>query len=127
MCLSVTCLYLSHYTFFFFKPKTSYEMRISDWSSDVCSSDLLDVAVLHGDLDAETAELAFRLHLHVAEILRVQVARMRVERREHPVDRRFDELLVGDRLDVVGPDPLEHVAEQEIGRASCRERVCQYV
>src|SRR3546814_9109654 len=25
---------------FFFKPKTSYEMRISDWSSDVCSSDL---------------------------------------------------------------------------------------
>src|SRR3546814_2161248 len=31
--------------FFFFKQKTSYEMRISDWSSDVCSSDLkaLDV------------------------------------------------------------------------------------
>src|SRR3546814_13939344 len=27
--------------FFFFKQKTSYEMRISDWSSDVCSSDLL--------------------------------------------------------------------------------------
>src|SRR3546814_8015647 len=29
------CLY-----FFFFKQKTAYEMRISDWSSDVCSSDL---------------------------------------------------------------------------------------
>src|SRR3546814_10151839 len=28
------------YTFFFFKQKTAYEMRISDWSSDVCSSDL---------------------------------------------------------------------------------------
>src|SRR3546814_5861755 len=28
------------YYFFFFKQKTSYEMRISDWSSDVCSSDL---------------------------------------------------------------------------------------
>src|SRR3546814_2046738 len=27
--------------FFFFKKKTAYEMRISDWSSDVCSSDLL--------------------------------------------------------------------------------------
>src|SRR3546814_8726012 len=26
--------------FFFFKPSTAYEMRISDWSSDVCSSDL---------------------------------------------------------------------------------------
>src|SRR3546814_1332686 len=29
--------------FFFFKQKTAYEMRISDWSSDVCSSDLLTV------------------------------------------------------------------------------------
>src|SRR3546814_3161343 len=28
------------YAFFFFKQKTAYEMRISDWSSDVCSSDL---------------------------------------------------------------------------------------
>src|SRR3546814_3212659 len=31
--------------FFFFKQKTAYEMRISDWSSDVCSSDL-DVAII---------------------------------------------------------------------------------
>src|SRR3546814_20945752 len=31
--------------FFFFKQKTAYEMRISDWSSDVCSSDLLRLAV----------------------------------------------------------------------------------
>src|SRR3546814_21107628 len=29
------------YVFFFFKQMTAYEMRISDWSSDVCSSDLL--------------------------------------------------------------------------------------
>src|SRR3546814_9059637 len=29
-----------YYFFFFFKQKTAYEMRISDWSSDVCSSDL---------------------------------------------------------------------------------------
>src|SRR3546814_1504104 len=29
-------------SFFFFKQKTAYEMRISDWSSDVCSSDLID-------------------------------------------------------------------------------------
>src|SRR3546814_2627847 len=34
--------------FFFFKQKTSYEMRISDWSSDVCSSDLQEQQV--GDL-----------------------------------------------------------------------------
>src|SRR3546814_3051064 len=31
--------------FFFFKQKTAYEMRISDWSSDVCSSDLIHVVV----------------------------------------------------------------------------------
>src|SRR3546814_7397956 len=36
MFLSVTF----YCTFFFFKQKTAYEMRISDWSSDVCSSDL---------------------------------------------------------------------------------------
>src|SRR3546814_3198765 len=32
--------------FFFFKQKTAYEMRISDWSSDVCSSDLVKLEVL---------------------------------------------------------------------------------
>src|SRR3546814_4980573 len=31
--------------FFVFKQKTAYEMRISDWSSDVCSSDLPDIAI----------------------------------------------------------------------------------
>src|SRR3546814_4485088 len=36
--LEVFCLYDC---FFFFKQKTAYEMRISDWSSDVCSSDLV--------------------------------------------------------------------------------------
>src|SRR3546814_10251778 len=30
---------------FFFKQKTAYEMRISDWSSDVCSSDLRDIDI----------------------------------------------------------------------------------
>src|SRR3546814_2038365 len=48
---------LSH-IFFFFKKKTAYEMRISDWSSDVCSSDLRQQAVAdelqqHGDAPAD--------------------------------------------------------------------------
>src|SRR3546814_5688314 len=43
--LSLFLLYVvwsvfSFFLFFFFKQKTAYEMRISDWSSDVCSSDL---------------------------------------------------------------------------------------
>src|SRR3546814_1875103 len=40
--MSMTCCCVSvFYVVFFFKQKTAYEMRISDWSSDVCSSDLL--------------------------------------------------------------------------------------
>src|SRR3546814_16745094 len=39
--------------FFFFKQKTAYEMRISDWSSDVCSSDL--PAVRAGSVGDDTA------------------------------------------------------------------------
>src|SRR3546814_14994667 len=41
--MSVVCKCFFFGMFFFFKQKTAYEMRISDWSSDVCSSDL------HGD------------------------------------------------------------------------------
>src|SRR3546814_1899927 len=46
------CLY-----FFFFKEKTAYEVRISDWSSDVCSSDLSKAAIVHltSDLAAQWA------------------------------------------------------------------------
>src|SRR3546814_9781678 len=44
LCLFQLCIctfgYCEVIIFFFFKQKTAYEMRISDWSSDVCSSDL---------------------------------------------------------------------------------------
>src|SRR3546814_16285877 len=46
-------MYLCLIFFFFFKQKTAYEMRISDWSSDVCSSDLVlgvEAGVLAGDV-----------------------------------------------------------------------------
>src|SRR3546814_8117453 len=50
MCSVCSCVFLIvALCFFFFKQKTAYEMRISDWSSDVCSSDLLDA------LDADAA------------------------------------------------------------------------
>src|SRR3546814_4322842 len=53
MCVrGVWCVYCSVVCFFFFKQKTAYEMRISDWSSDVCSSDLLRIAREDDDLDA---------------------------------------------------------------------------
>src|SRR3546814_4924888 len=44
--------------FFFFKQKTAYEMRISDWSSDVCSSDLTEIPA-----DLAEREAADRFHM----------------------------------------------------------------
>src|SRR3546814_20451931 len=40
-------VYYLYCVFFFFKQKTAYEMRISDWSSDVCSSDLQPPQLAH--------------------------------------------------------------------------------
>src|SRR3546814_20670848 len=40
------------FIFLFFKQKTAYELRISDWSSDVCSSDLLEVRLEDSDIAA---------------------------------------------------------------------------
>src|SRR3546814_9165517 len=54
--------------FFFFKQKTEYEMRISDWSSDVCSSDLVDRGlngIVHGVVNNRLLD-AFRIHARLA-------------------------------------------------------------
>src|SRR3546814_4983722 len=97
-------MYMCVVCFFFFKQKTAYEMRISDWSSDVCSSDLLRrhprLQVSLGSTD-RTIDL---IREGVDCVVRVGALR--------------DSSLVA--------RPLGHVA-LEIGRASCRERVCQYV
>src|SRR3546814_5041458 len=42
--VSCVCIFV-----FFFKQKTAYEMRISDWSSDVCSSDLKEIRIQSTD------------------------------------------------------------------------------
>src|SRR3546814_5542007 len=58
------------YFFFFFKQKTAYEMRISDWSSDVCSSDLGQDGDLGVDVDAGGVAGLVRAilrHAHVAD------------------------------------------------------------
>src|SRR3546814_5406022 len=58
-----------YFFFFFFKQKTAYEMRISDWSSDVCSSDLLHRPDLRGESAAGSAGDDNRgyQHAHFAE------------------------------------------------------------
>src|SRR3546814_8693153 len=48
--------------FFFFKQKTAYEMRMSDWSSDVCSSDLV------ADLQRQRQQIGCLLVEHVGRI-----------------------------------------------------------
>src|SRR3546814_16914272 len=69
---------LSVYFLFFFKQKTAYEMRISDWSSDVCSSDL---AALRRVSQADgVAELMGHYFLKQQRRLAVELAMPRIER-----------------------------------------------
>src|SRR3546814_3851518 len=49
---------------FFFKQKTAYEMRISDWSSDVCSSDLIHRPVNKSSSPLETAPAIMNASAH---------------------------------------------------------------
>src|SRR3546814_6615291 len=63
-CMSVVVIYGVFCCFFFFKQKTAYEMRISDWSSDVCSSDLPFTDIIRkriGRDESEERTLGFSL------------------------------------------------------------------
>src|SRR3546814_9779819 len=100
--------------FFFFKQKTAYEMRISDWSSDVCSSDLLTVTLLDGLVLARSA---FHHSMNYRSVM-VHGRGVALPPDEKPA-----------ALDLFTERVKTGRARQarEIGRASCRERVCQYV
>src|SRR3546814_9430429 len=95
--------------FFFFKQKTAYEMRISDWSSDVCSSDLIAL-LTRRPRNADVVALSYcrLLVLSAADFRRLLDADPELRRSIDRVARR-------------------RLGQAEIGRASCRERVCQYV
>src|SRR3546814_15639051 len=116
--------------FFFFKQKTAYEMRISDWSSDVCSSDLgRDVEhLVRKRADGAAAGCAgveaFARHRVAQALLFLDapaldeipggIERALIIKQPDPQRR--------ERADAVPRSPVgEH------GRASCRECVCQYV
>src|SRR3546814_4631211 len=61
-------------SFFFFKQKTAYEMRISDWSSDVCSSDLL-LHLLRFLLFNHIKEHSAHLSIDVPDVLLQELTR----------------------------------------------------
>src|SRR3546814_14771731 len=115
----------------------AYEMRISDWSSDVCSSDLrhqLHHPARAGVADRGAVELAFLPRDRVDEGPVAFVARGDAHRREaRDLDRveavrlraAADHHAQVGAADLLGELPREYMVE--IGRASCRERVWQYV
>src|SRR3546814_20059910 len=90
--------------FFFFKQKTAYEMRISDWSSDVCSSDLREAA--------ERDRARFGLQERLDSLTRLKNA---IKRREGDIIRALD-------ADFRKPEPEVRLTElfpvyQEISHA----------
>src|SRR3546814_11320545 len=93
--------------FCFCKQKTAYEMRISDWSSDVCSSDL--AAEWRGMREQPFVYVFGRTHFAVSYF----------------GANVFPETVA---IGLEQPDIAPHVTGKfvQIGRASCRERVCQY-
>src|SRR3546814_1603891 len=101
---------LLSFVFFFFKQKTAYEVRISDWSSDVCSSDL-------------PAPLVDRLQF-------VQRPRLRDDRhvRHHRVRTEQDQEIA---LLEVGKGPMHRAKSEErrVGKecvSTCRSRWSPY-
>src|SRR3546814_1406730 len=71
---------MSFMSFVFFKPKTAYEMRISDWSSYVCSSDLVALRLQLGLV--ELLLVAQRGEVGVAELRVVVEHHLHIERQQ---------------------------------------------
>src|SRR3546814_2871277 len=98
--------------FFFFKQKTAYEMRISDWSSDVCSSDLFGRTL---------TQRGYELRTRNANAAHALAHAMYEAGASEDAERLIAGWLPGyDRAGTLHG----HI---EIGRASCRGRESQYV
>src|SRR3546814_18968656 len=135
------------FVFFFFKQKTAYEMRISDWSSDVCSSDLADGDVVAGqdvvDFQHQLLEGLVKKPLRQPDEQDNRIIVQRVESslvfRHEGADRMHDDVVAfAVTLERLGIDELQDRGEtatenlyaphtNKIGRASCRERMCKSV
>src|SRR3546814_17924369 len=110
--LSGRVVYVVSMLMFFFKQKTAYEMRISDWSSDVCSSDLATAQVLRVKEHHPDATVVIAYPAETAVFLR--------DAHNYCLDGPF--LATSSVLDILA---LAQRAGGQIGRASRREGVCQ--
>src|SRR3546814_6311347 len=102
--------------FFFFKQKTAYEMRISDWSSDVCSSDLGD----------EPIRIVFVIAQGKDQALSVPTA-PRGDRRG--ADRVHDQPVADDPQRPLHRDGAGRSEERRVGKecvSTCRSRWSPY-
>src|SRR3546814_16775661 len=99
-----------HYVFFF-KQKTAYELRISDWSSDVCSPDLRNQRADGGDDAAEEDEgRAISVEPFLAALDFVPGHR-------DPASPAFDPRLDAPKTQRAGPHIPEHIAKHRARRA----------
>src|SRR3546814_2328035 len=102
--------------FFFFKQKTAYEMRISDWSSDVCSSDLLGAA------DHLAHRIGQPRHGLDADSKRLEPGGIE----QQAIEQGIAQPALAARIEIARIRGKDRFGVQ-IGRASCREQVCPYV
>src|SRR3546814_13546991 len=112
---------------FFFKQKTAYEMRISDWSSDVCSSDLLfgnGGGLVDPTLQAAFAAPAPWIFGAVEIVLPDYNLRLLDGASELTINGN---LYKGEDATFGTLAAISTLSEEKIGRESCRARVCQYV
>src|SRR3546814_7988638 len=119
----IACLF-----FFFFKQKTAYELRMSDWSSDVCSSDLRRCrgrlgVVRAGEIGRAADHLGDRRGQRVEREFGRAARRDLLRVGEPPGDRGRDRVVLGQ---MPGGTAFKFDALIEIGRESCGERVWQY-
>src|SRR3546814_18827959 len=114
--------------FFFFKQKTAYEMRISDWSSDVCSSDLAENVRL--DMHQTRADLRGEINTGGGFLDKIRFRSGFADYQHSEIEdtgevgTTFYSKGIESRLELV--QKKQDGWEGEIGRASCRERVWPY-
>src|SRR3546814_11823385 len=112
--------------FFFFKQKTAYEMRISDWSSDVCSSDLIKATWLDNRLRTNIAGF----HTWKSDNQAVANAVVPGVGVTQFIQNNDSTRVWGDEFEVIdGPREClaltSSLSLMSIGSTPCRDRVCQ--